>query len=275
MLGVVRWCDLYDPAGNIWRRVADMPSFREYHAVTVLLPDGRVATTGGTRIKFQVGPTTADIEAFRPPYLYRGIRPRITSVSNLSPSRGSWLTLEISPLTGITSVVLLGTPSTTHWVDGGIPRRLVLPVTQSAGTVEVRLPTDPNRLPLGYYLLFAMVDDIPSEAVILRVHDTSTTSVGGGETSSIRMAPAFPNPFQRAATIGYEVRVPTTIRIDVLDISGRLVRTVMDERFETEGVHAATWDGRDGSGKRLAPGGYFYRLGGGGEVHSGRLVLLP
>ena len=275
VLGIVRWCDLYTPVSNSWRRVADMPSFREYHAVTVLLPDGRVATTGGTRIKFQVGPTTADIEAFRPPYLYRGVRPRITFISNLSPVRGSWLTLGISPLTGITSVVVMGTPSTTHWVDGGIPRRLVLPVTQTAGTLEVRLPTDPNRLPLGYYMLFAMVDDIPSEAVIFRVVEPPTTSVEGEPRSSIRAVSAFPNPFRQVTTIGYSASVPTEIHIDVLDVSGRLVHTLLEGRFEIEGPHAATWDGRNGAGTRLAPGVYFYRLRGGGEIHSGRLVLLP
>jgi hypothetical protein len=33
----------------------------------------------------------------------------------------------------------------------------------------VTLPTDPNLLPLGYYMLFAMVDDIPSIARIVNV----------------------------------------------------------------------------------------------------------
>src|SRR5690606_17161554 len=81
VLGIVKWSDLYDPNTDAWRRVADMNWFREYHAVTLLLPDGRVATTGGTRIKFQYGPTSADIEAFVPPYLFRGVRPQITSMS--------------------------------------------------------------------------------------------------------------------------------------------------------------------------------------------------
>lgn len=168
-LGIVKWTDLYDPVTNSWRCMADMNWFREYHAVTLLVPDGRVVTTGGTRIKFQVGPTSNDIEAFSPPYLFRGVRPEITSVSTTTPSRGRQLTLGIAPDTQITGVVLMGMQTTTHWVDGGIPRRLPLPFQQVDAVVSATLPTDPNILPLGHYMVFAMVDDIPSEAVVVQV----------------------------------------------------------------------------------------------------------
>jgi len=168
-LGIVKWTDLYDPATNSWRRMGDMNWFREYHAVTLLVPDGRVVTTGGTRIKFQVGPTSNDIEAFSPPYLFRGVRPQITSISTNTLGRGSTLSLSIAPSTQITSVVLLGVQTTTHWVDAGIPRRVVLPFLQAGFTVTTILPTDPNLLPLGHYMVFALVDDIPSEAAIVQV----------------------------------------------------------------------------------------------------------
>ena len=42
VLGIVRRCDLLDPLADTWRRVTDTPEFREYHAVTLLIPDGRV-----------------------------------------------------------------------------------------------------------------------------------------------------------------------------------------------------------------------------------------
>lgn len=130
VLGIVKRADLFDPATLAWRRVADTPQFREYHAVTLLLPDGRVLTTGGTRIKFQVGPTSADIDAYSPPYLFRGVRPELFALSDDRPARGETLAFDVFPATRLTSVVLMGVQSTTHWVDGGIPRRLVLAVQQ-------------------------------------------------------------------------------------------------------------------------------------------------
>jgi len=173
VLGIVKWSDLYDPITNAWRRVADMNWFREYHAVTVLVPDGRVITTGGTRIKFQIGPTSADIEAFAPPYLFRGVRPQITQISTTQPRRGEAILLNIAPATTLTSAVLMGHSAHTHWVDGGVPRRLELAVQQTGSTACVTLPTNQNVLPLGHYMLFAMVDDIPSVAKIIRVNSDS------------------------------------------------------------------------------------------------------
>ena len=178
-LGIVKWTDLYDPLADSWRRVADLNQFREYHAVTLLVPDGRVLTTGGTRIKFQVGPTSSDIEAFSPPYLFRGVRPEITSTSASQFVRGSQITFTVSPTTGITSAVLMGIQSTTHWVDAGVPRRLVLPVTQNGAQVATGLPTDPNVLPLGFYMLFAMVDDIPSKGVVVQIVDPASLAGAG------------------------------------------------------------------------------------------------
>jgi hypothetical protein len=167
-LGCVKYSELFDPAGG-FRRVADMTWFREYHAVTVLVPDGRVAMTGGTRIKFQIGPTSSDIEGFVPPYLLRGVRPQINQISATRLHRGDILSLGILPATSLTSVVLMGTQTHTHWVQGGIDRRIVLPVQQIGTNAAVSLPTDPNLLPLGFYMAFAMVDDIPSVARIVQV----------------------------------------------------------------------------------------------------------
>lgn len=176
VLGIVKWCDIYDPPSNSWRRVADLNWHREYHAVTLLVPDGRVLTTGGTRIKFQVGPTSADIEAYSPPYLFRGVRPQITGISGSRFGRGCEIALSIAPETQITNIVLMGTGVTTHWVDAGIPRRLLLPFHQRSGVVTADLPTDPNVLPLGHYMIFAMVDDIPSIGRIVQVSADAPSS---------------------------------------------------------------------------------------------------
>jgi hypothetical protein len=128
-----------------------------------------VITTGGTTIKFQYGPTSADVDAYSPPYLFRGVRPVLSSLTDNTPSRGQALAVAVFPQTKLTSLVLMGVQSTTHWVDGGIPRRLEFGVAQVGANASFTLPSDPNLLPLGWYMLFGMVDDIPSAALFLRV----------------------------------------------------------------------------------------------------------
>ncbi len=169
LFGIVKRCDVYDPRTDTWRRVQDGLWFREYHAVTLLVPDGRVVTTGGTNIKFRNTPLSADIEAWSPPYLFRGVRPRIDALASTTLTRGGQVALSVFPATALTRVVMLGTGAHTHWVDAGVPRRLELPVQQTGTSVTVALPTDGNEMPAGFYLLFAMVDDVPSVARIVQV----------------------------------------------------------------------------------------------------------
>ncbi len=169
LYGIVKRCDLYDPVADRWRRVADMLQFREYHAVTLLIADGRVLTTGGTNIKFRNPPLSADIEAYSPPYLFRGVRARIDNFSATVLKRGDRLSFDVFPATRLTHAVLIGTGAHTHWVDAGVMRRIELGVSQAGTRATITLPADRNELPVGHYLLFGMVDDIPSVARIVRV----------------------------------------------------------------------------------------------------------
>ena len=167
--GQVAITDVYDPETDSWRSLASMKLAREYHALTLLVPDGRVVTTSGTRNQ-ATGPTTENtVEAFEPPYLFRGIRPRIESVSETSLARGDTVTIEFSQTRAPTSVVLIGTSAVTHWMEGGVPRLVRPSFTIDGAEVAVALPNDPIALPAGYYLLFLFVDDIPSTATIVRV----------------------------------------------------------------------------------------------------------
>ena len=174
------WCqlkraDLYDPEANAWRHLAEMGDYREYHAIALLAPDGRVLTTAGVDKPGDNPPADSNknIEAFSPPYLFRGVRPRIDSLSSIRFSHGQRFTLQVSLTNAVTSVVLMGMNAISHWMDGGVPRLLRLNFTQApvpGGTqVAAQIPSDPLEAPVGYYLLFVFVDDIPSGGQIVAV----------------------------------------------------------------------------------------------------------
>ena len=174
------WCqlkraDLYDPDADAWRHLADMGDYREYHAITLLVPDGRVLTTAGVSQPGLNPPADSNnnIEAFSPPYLFRGVRPRIDSLSATRFSHGQRFTLKVSLTNAVTSVVLMGMNAISHWMDGGVPRLLRLTFSQApapGGTqVTAQIPGDPLEAPVGHYLLFVLVDDIPSVAQIVAV----------------------------------------------------------------------------------------------------------
>jgi flagellar hook assembly protein FlgD len=83
-----------------------------------------------------------------------------------------------------------------------------------------------------------------------------------------------PNPFNPTTTIQYEV--PTggaEVSIRIYDATGRLVRTLVDER-RPAGLHETAWDSRDGLGAQVSSGVYFYKMVSGGFSESKRMVLL-
>lgn len=159
--------DLYDPAADRWRALADMNRFIHYHNVSVLVPDGRVIATGGAGGNSRVFGDDPRIEAFEPPYLFRGVRPKIDSISSNALVVGGTVTLQVSRTEAVSEVVLVGANNSTHWADGGPQRRLSLAFTQTGAQVQATVPNDPVRALPGYYLLMVLVDDIPSEAEVV------------------------------------------------------------------------------------------------------------
>lgn len=83
---------------------------------------------------------------------------------------------------------------------------------------------------------------------------------------------AAPNPFRSRTELSYSLDAPGRVRIDVFDVTGRLVRT-LENGERAAGAHVAGWDGRDASGARMKSGVYFYRFLAGGGEKRGKLVL--
>jgi flagellar hook assembly protein FlgD len=63
------------------------------------------------------------------------------------------------------------------------------------------------------------------------------------------------------------------VTLKVYDITGRLVRTLVDANKES-GNHMAVWDGRDDRGEKITNGVYFYRLNTNGFTVGRNLILI-
>ncbi|MCK4255377.1 T9SS type A sorting domain-containing protein [candidate division WOR-3 bacterium] len=92
---------------------------------------------------------------------------------------------------------------------------------------------------------------------------TKVSSVGIEEEESIPgvffISQCCPNPFRDETVIGYRLSVISNISLKVYDLTGRLVKTLVDEEVNV-GSHTVVWDGRDDSGVNVPSGIYFYRL---------------
>ncbi len=73
------------------------------------------------------------------------------------------------------------------------------------------------------------------------------------------MAQNAPNPFTGGTQIRLELPVPSHIRLEVFDVSGRLVRTLADQE-RSRGVFTISWNRRDDRGREASMGVFLCRL---------------
>jgi subtilisin family serine protease len=88
------------------------------------------------------------------------------------------------------------------------------------------------------------------------------------------LQPAQPNPFNPSTRLSFDLPEASAARLRMYDLSGRLVRTLVDEATLAPGRHEATWDGRDDAGRAVAAGVYLGRLEAAGQQASQRVVLV-
>jgi len=81
-----------------------------------------------------------------------------------------------------------------------------------------------------------------------------------------------PNPFSQETVISYKLLVISKVSLKVYDLTGRLVRTLLNEEIEA-GSHTVIWDGRGGSGAKVSSGVYFIRFKS-GKFYETRKVLF-
>ena len=83
----------------------------------------------------------------------------------------------------------------------------------------------------------------------------------------------LPNPFNATTQIRFNLPVSSHIKLEVFDILGRKVATLVNEFLEV-GYKQVVWDGKNDRGKKVASGTYFYRLKAGDFIHARKMVLL-
>ena len=135
----------------------------------------------------------------------------------------------------------------------------------------------------GWVPAESWVDPV-AHTVSARVTTLGLFAVGAGPAGSSHQMPAsyvlsqnYPNPFNPSTSIYFELPRPGQVKLEVFDLTGRMVRTMIDGQRERGGF-VAVWDGRDQNNAAVASGVYFYRMtvadGSGVRFQSTRKMLL-
>ena len=95
---------------------------------------------------------------------------------------------------------------------------------------------------------------------------------------AVELLPNYPNPFNNETVIRYQLNQAGQIRVEVLDLLGRRIKTLF-EGFKNAGSYSVRWDGKDDRNQTAASGTYILRLSAGGQsinrvVKTGRMVMV-
>ncbi len=159
-------------------------------------------------------------------------------------------------------------------------RRVATQVTSE----EVRLTTDLITSADEHYRFL----DVAAEAGqtyeyrLADVSRTGTVTFHGPYTatmpedarpSRVWLGLAAPNPTRSHASVRFALPEAGTAMLQVFDVQGRMVRTLVDGVIPA-GLHEAAWDGLSSAGRPAAAGVFYFRLDAGGVVKTSKLMLL-
>lgn len=163
--------ELFNPQTKKWTQLAPHAVPRNYHSVSILLPDATVligggglcyvATIGGSSAKCDKTVDHADAEILEPPYLFNADgslakRPVVSELTQKPVKAGDELKFRVSGASDNIKLSLVRMGTVTHSVNSDQRRIPLKDFKQNGGLYSVKLPKENGILLPGFYYLFAM-----------------------------------------------------------------------------------------------------------------------
>jgi DNA-binding beta-propeller fold protein YncE len=116
---------------------------------------------------------------------------------------------------------------------------------------------------------------VQSLSVFIILEPGSPTAVGEDPAAlEARLLPSAPNPFRASTQVGFSLPEDGPVRLQVFDLRGALVRTLVDTQTLPAGEHSFPWNGTDDRGLPQTPGMYFLQLATASGLKSQKVLLV-
>jgi galactose oxidase len=161
--------ELWSPSTTRFTQMAQQPEARNYHSISVLMPDATVFTGGGG-LCGDCSTNHFTGQVFSPPYLFGSdgttlaTRPTISSVSATTIKVGGSFSVKLGSSSGTITFSIVRYGSSTHTINTDQRRIPLTPTSTSGTTYNLRLPSDAGKVLPGAWYLFAMRNGVPSVA---------------------------------------------------------------------------------------------------------------
>lgn len=84
----------------------------------------------------------------------------------------------------------------------------------------------------------------------------------------------YPNPFNKGTTIEFNLKVSSKVTLEVYNLSGQHIKTIISNKLYNTGNNSIVWDGNDEHGNNIKSGMYVYRLRVGNNTLSRSMMKL-
>jgi Domain of unknown function (DUF1929)/Carbohydrate binding domain/Kelch motif len=165
--------EIWKPNLNRWDVMDSEKVPRQYHATTLLLPDGRILSAGGGFCGACPLATyfNKNAQIFSPTYLFNkdGTPAARPSITNAPASATYASSFAVTTNADIARVSLIALSSVTHSVNMN-QRFMELAFTKSGNNLTVTAPANANLAPPGTYMLFVLnTQGVPSVAKMVKI----------------------------------------------------------------------------------------------------------
>ncbi|MDX1741577.1 MAG: FlgD immunoglobulin-like domain containing protein, partial [Rhodothermales bacterium] len=92
--------------------------------------------------------------------------------------------------------------------------------------------------------------------------------------SDYKLSANYPNPFNPSTQIEFTLPIDKAVSVRIYDVTGRLVRTLVDNQRLPAGTHRVNWNGLTDAGHSAASGTYVYTLEFGNFRQARKLTLV-
>ena len=97
------------------------------------------------------------------------------------------------------------------------------------------------------------------EVAVAVLSSVLAVASGDGLPRAYALSQNYPNPFNPSTTIAYQLPEAGQVSLQVYDLTGKLVRTLVNE-VRSAGYYQVVWNGRDSQSTPVGTGVYFYRI---------------
>lgn len=142
------------------------------------------------------------------------------------------------------------------------------------GNTSALTYTDENVANGEYlYSVTAVYDEGESDPVDVLVTVDFSNAPSTDITLVTALESVYPNPFNPSTTIKFATSESGHVTIDVYNVKGQRVTTLVDERMD-QGNHSIIWNGQDASGKDVTSGIYFSKMRSGKYTATKKMILM-